>query len=195
MACAAAASTAYAARAAARLARVAVRRMRGASTATCASSVIGTRAPNVDSIRATATTWPSSPPPSAPRIYTSTLTARSAQHAAARPSMATTQSTRSFSSVISQFVGEKGNAAVQVVTRNAHVDDIKTFLARSGLGDVGVTRIARPRSKAEVVAAKGGEEGEVALFVDDTIGEHLDEEMRAAVGVVRFLFVVVIVID
>ena len=92
-------------------------------------------------------------------------------------------------SVISQFVGEKGNAAVQVVTRNAHVDDIKTFLARSGLGDVGVTRIARPRSKAEVVAAKGGEGGEVALFVDDTIGEHLDEEMRAAVGVVRFLFV------
>ena len=92
-------------------------------------------------------------------------------------------------SVISQFVGEKGNAAVQVVTRNAHVDDIKTFLARSGLGDVGVTRIARPRSKAEVVAAKGGVEGEVALFVDDTISEHLDEEMRAAVGVVRFLFV------
>ena len=92
-------------------------------------------------------------------------------------------------SVISQFVGEKGNAAVQVVTRNAHVDDIKTFLARSGLGDVGVTRIARPRSKAEVVAAKGGVECEVALFVDDTISEHLDEEMRAAVGVVRFLFV------
>ena len=72
-----------------------------------------------------------------------------------------------------------------VVTRNAHVDEIRTFLAQQGLGGVTVHRVPRPRSKAEVVGANATG---VALFVDDTINEHLDAEMRTADRVVRFLF-------
>ena len=41
----------------------------------------------------------------------------------------------------------------QVVTRNAHVEDIRIFLAARGLPGVAVHRVGRPRSKAELVAA------------------------------------------
>jgi hypothetical protein len=77
-----------------------------------------------------------------------------------------------------------GQERAFVVTRNAHVDDIRTFLAQRGLERVEVVRVARPASKAVIVAAKPG----LALFVDDTIAEHLDDEMRHAPNVVRFLF-------
>ena len=38
-----------------------------------------------------------------------------------------------------------------VVTRNTHLDDIRTFLSRAGLSSVEVHRVGRPRSKAEIV--------------------------------------------
>ena len=84
-----------------------------------------------------------------------------------------------------------------VVTRNAHVAEIEAFLAQHGLGSVPVHRVARPRSKAEVVGRApseaeggGGAEGDggaLAVFVDDSISEHFDAEMRALPRVVRFL--------
>ena len=87
-----------------------------------------------------------------------------------------------------------------VVTRNPHVDEIRTFLAAKGLPRLLVHRVVPPRSKAEVVcdprwleaaAGSGAPEragGPVVLFVDDTLGEHLDDEMRSAPNVIRFLF-------
>ena len=89
---------------------------------------------------------------------------------------------------------------VHVVTRNAHVEDIRTFLAARGLGGLPVHRVGRPLSKSEVVCdpalmaewTAGFTEGEggdaVVVFVDDTPSELLDEEIRQAPHVVRFLF-------
>lgn len=94
-----------------------------------------------------------------------------------------------------------------MVTRNAHVEDIAVFLAERGLGAVPVHRVKRPASKAEVVCdprwTAGLQEAEdegrlgrlaesgaspVILFVDDNISEHLDEDIRTATNVRRFLF-------
>ena len=151
---------------------------------------------------------------------------------------------------------------VHVVTRNAHVDDIRTFLASLGLPSLPVHRVPRPRSKADVIcdpqwidsstmsAAEGLAEGfvtssmvganlrgsaaaesaaaesaaaeaaaaeaaaaeaaaaesaanesaanesaanesavePVVLFVDDTLAEHVDPEIRKSRHIVRFLF-------
>ena len=90
---------------------------------------------------------------------------------------------------------------VHVVTRNAHVDDIRTFLIEQGLADLPVHRVKRPASKAQVVCdprwrhagATGlgrdaGDKQAPVLFVDDNIAEHLDPEIRSAETVVRFLF-------
>ena len=106
---------------------------------------------------------------------------------------------------------------VHVVTRNCHLDDIEAFLATKGLPSIPIHRIKKPRSKAEVVCdpqwtahvtagstredgvhnpevtgcdapAGGLESSPTVLFVDDTIAEHLDPEIRAAPHVVRFLF-------
>jgi hypothetical protein len=121
-----------------------------------------------------------------------------------------------------------GARRVHVVTRNAHTDDIRAYLCARGLHSVRVHRVARPRSKAEIVCDRslwepcgrrheppsaerpaGAERpasadadpqasaGAIAthrggrpsvLFVDDTLSEHLDPEVRGAEHVVRFLF-------
>ena len=81
---------------------------------------------------------------------------------------------------------------VSVVTRNVHTDDIRAFLDAKGLSSVSVDRISRPHSKADIVCdphwTAGAADGARVLFVDDTISEHLDEQMREATHVVCFLF-------
>ncbi|EOD23833.1 hypothetical protein EMIHUDRAFT_239085 [Emiliania huxleyi CCMP1516] len=94
-------------------------------------------------------------------------------------------------SLISQLEGR-----VHIVTRNVHVDGIRSFLDGIGLTHVPVHRVPKPRSKAEVVCDPrwaGGAEGHgggdgVVLFVDDSISEHLREDIRSNERVVRFLF-------
>ena len=123
-------------------------------------------------------------------------------------------------SLISQLEGR-----VHIVTRNVHVDGIRSFLDGIGLTHVPVHRVPKPRSKAEVVCdprwaggaeghggGDGGQGGEgeasgvggegggvggegggvggkgVVLFVDDSISEHLREDIRSNERVVRFLF-------
>ena len=85
-----------------------------------------------------------------------------------------------------------GEGAAAVVTRNVHVDEIRQFLSAKGLAGVPVHRVPKPRSKAEVVGKAvtegAGSSKRRVLFVDDTIAEHMDEEMRG-LDVVRFLFV------
>ena len=84
---------------------------------------------------------------------------------------------------------------VHVITRNVHTEQIREFLAMKGLPDVPVHRVGRPRSKAEIIREITSEVAEEntgaaarVLFVDDTIAEHLDSEMRSLPCVTRFLF-------
>jgi len=116
------------------------------------------------------------------------------------------------------LLAQLGPGRAAIVTRNPHVDDIAAYLGARGLGHVPVHRVAPRASKAEVVlrgaaacrgkaegaAAEGAAEGACAadrallageaaagpvLFVDDSIGEHLDARLINAEQVVRFLFV------
>ena len=107
------------------------------------------------------------------------------------------------------LLAQMGPGRVAIVTRNPHVDDIAAYLGARGLGHLPVHRVPPRTSKADVVlqgaaacskaVAKGGcvadraptvavAEGPV-LFVDDSIGEHLDVRLINAEHVVRFLFV------
>ena len=56
---------------------------------------------------------------------------------------------------------------VHICTRNANVEDIRNFLARRGLASVPVHRVARPRSKAEVVCDLRWVESPVAGSLGD----------------------------
>ena len=107
------------------------------------------------------------------------------------------------------LIAQLGPGRAAIVTRNPHVDDIATYLSARGLGHVPVHRVAPRASKAEVVlqgaaaccpkaegacaadrALLAGEAADGAvLFVDDSIGEHLDARLIDAEQVVRFLFV------
>ena len=100
-----------------------------------------------------------------------------------------------------------------VVTRNAHVDDIRVFLAQKGVVDVPVHRVSKACSKAIILSdakwtARGSHEQDeqgqevgdrrgdasdaivspVVLFVDDTLTEHLNPDVSEAKHIVRFLF-------
>ena len=107
------------------------------------------------------------------------------------------------------LIAQMGPGRAAIVTRNPHVDDIATYLSARGLGHVPVHRVAPRASKAEAVlqgvaaccskaegacaADRALLAGEAAdgpvLFVDDSIGEHLDARLIDAEHVVRFLFV------
>ena len=53
-------------------------------------------------------------------------------------------------------------------------------------GDAGSE--AGPKTASEAGSGSSGAGRALLLFVDDTLCEHLDEEMRSAQNVVRFLF-------
>jgi len=75
-----------------------------------------------------------------------------------------------------------------VVTRNSHVEDIRTFLASHGApADLAIHSLKRPRSKAEYILADL-QPGETVIFVDDTIAELMDPLVTGAGNVHRVLF-------
>ena len=79
---------------------------------------------------------------------------------------------------------------VHIVTRNSFRDDIRTFLRRYGVPEsVSVISVKKHQSKADAVLdpARLGE-GQLALFVDDMIAEHLDPQFIGNKSVRRVLF-------
>jgi len=75
-----------------------------------------------------------------------------------------------------------------VVTRNSHVQDIKSFLTSHGAPDLVVHSLRRPKSKAEHILP-GLQPGDRALFVDDTIAELMDPLVSQSESVHRVLFI------
>lgn len=76
-----------------------------------------------------------------------------------------------------------------VVTRNPHKEEISQFLRAHGAPDnLPVHTLRRPRSKAEYVV-QDLQDGEQALFVDDSIEELLDPLIAGDARIHRVLFV------
>ena len=80
--------------------------------------------------------------------------------------------------------------AVHIVTRNSFRDDIVAFLAAQGVpSGVSVHTVKKHESKATVVRALlDGDAHAHALFVDDSIAEHVDAGFRECRRVQRVLF-------
>jgi hypothetical protein len=79
------------------------------------------------------------------------------------------------------------------VTRNSHAEDIATFLTRLGVPHVPVFPVKRLQTtKADIILRRSGlwdpESGTQALFVDDSIAEHVDPELLACRNLRRVLF-------
>ena len=75
------------------------------------------------------------------------------------------------------------------MTRNSRRDDIVQFLAQKGAPALRVFTVLKHQSKAEVLAdPELLPPGKTALFVDDSLQEHLDPAMQACACVHRVLF-------
>ena len=105
-----------------------------------------------------------------------------------------------------------GRWDVRVVTRNSHVDDIKTFMRRFAVNEGGdspggdspggdssfdaipVHHVGKGVSKGAVIRGACDEKASVvgspirAVFVDDSAAELLDAEVACVPGLTRVLF-------
>lgn len=87
---------------------------------------------------------------------------------------------------LAQAAREHGN--VHVVTRNAHVDDIRVFLDQHGLQHVRVHNLKRAGKTSKAQVIKGLlEAGQHALFVDDSPQEALANDLVELQREVRLL--------
>ena len=80
---------------------------------------------------------------------------------------------------------------VHIVTRNSYRDDIKVFLKQKGFPDIPVHTVRQKQSKVDVMTdTKNLPPGAQALFVDDSIQEHMDPRIkRAGLKLCQVLFV------
>ena len=83
---------------------------------------------------------------------------------------------------------------VSVITRNAHRAEIRAWLDARGAPSVAVHCVGRRHgtTKADVILAALdalGDGGGLALFVDDSIDEHVDARLRGCERLHRVLFV------
>ena len=80
---------------------------------------------------------------------------------------------------------------VHVVTRNSHRAEIEQFLAEKHVAVAAVHSVKREGSSKAEVICDGGivPPGEMAIFVDDDIHEHVEPRLRSHPGLYRVLFV------
>lgn len=77
-----------------------------------------------------------------------------------------------------------------VVTRNRHIDEIRTFLREQGVRVAGVHHAGKGVSKADAMlqVLPALASGAHAIFVDDDVRECLDSQVMALPGLLRVLF-------